>query len=98
MVVGKGVKPNIELAEDSGIKFEEGVLVDNYMRTNIRNIYAAGDIAQSYDPILGEDSDQCPWPNAIEQGLIAAASISGEPNKNTRARWMNSVEFFGLLL
>ena len=97
VVVGKGVKPNIELAEDSGIKFEEGVLVDNYMRTNIPNIYAAGDIAQSYDPILEKTAINALWPNAIEQGLIAAASISGEPNKKYPGSvGMNSVEFFGL--
>ena len=97
VVVGKGVKPNIELAEDSGIKFEEGVLVDDYMRTNITNIYAAGDIAQSYDPILEKTAVNALWPNAIEQGLIAAGSILGEPNKRYPGSvGMNSVEFFGL--
>ncbi|MDO8748741.1 MAG: FAD-dependent oxidoreductase [Candidatus Omnitrophota bacterium] len=96
VVVGKGVKPNIELAEDSGIKFEEGVLVDDYMRTNIPNIYAAGDIAQSYDPILEKTAVNALWPNAIEQGLIVAASISGENKKYPGSVGMNSVEFFGL--
>jgi len=97
VVVGKGVKPNIEPAEDSGIKFEEGILVDDYMRTNIPNIYAAGDIAQSYDPILEKTAINALWPNAIEQGLIAAGSILGEPNKKYPGSvGMNSVEFFGL--
>ena len=50
VVVGKGVKPNIELVEDSGIKFEEGVLVDDYMRTNIPNIYAAGILPRAMTP------------------------------------------------
>ena len=96
VVVGKGVKPNVELAEDSGIKFEEGILVDEYMRTNIPNIYAAGDIAQSYDPILEKTAVSALWPNAIEQGLIAAGSISGENKKYPGSVGMNSVEFFGL--
>ncbi len=97
VVVGKGVKPNIELAQDSGIKFEEGILVDEHTRTNIPNIYAAGDIAQSYDPILEKTAVNALWPNAIEQGLIAAGSILGEPNKKYPGSvGMNSVEFFGL--
>lgn len=96
VVVGKGVKPNIELVEDSGIKFEEGILVDEYMRTNISNIYAAGDIAQSYDPLLEKTVVNALWPNAIEQGLIAAGSISGENKKYPGSIGMNSIEFFGL--
>lgn len=96
VVVGKGVKPNIELAEDCGIKFEEGILVDDYMRTNIPNIYAAGDIAQGYDPILEKTAVNALWPNAIEQGSSAASGILGENKKYPGSVGMNSVEFFGL--
>ena len=96
VVVGKGVKPNTELIEDSAIKFAEGVLVDEYMKTNIPNIYAAGDIAQAYDPILEETIVNALWPNAIEQGIVVASSILGENKKYTGSVGMNSVEFFGL--
>ena len=47
VVVGKGVTPNIDLIEESGINFDEGITVDEYMKTNIPTIYAAGDIAQA---------------------------------------------------
>lgn len=96
VIVGKGVKPNTELIEDSGIKFEEGVLVDKYQKTNIPNIYAAGDIAQTYDPILEEATVNALWPNAVEQGIVAAANILGENKKYAGSVGMNSVEFFGL--
>jgi NAD(P)H-nitrite reductase large subunit len=96
VIVGKGVKPNTELIEDSGIKFEEGVLVDEYQKTNIPNIYAAGDIAQTYDPILEEATVNALWPNAVEQGIVAAANILGENKKYDGSVGMNSVEFFGL--
>ena len=96
VVVGKGVKPNTELIQDSGIRFAEGVLVDEYMKTNIQNIYAAGDIAQAYDPILEETHLNALWPNAVEQGLIAAENILGKNKKYAGSIGMNSVEFFGL--
>ena len=96
VVVGKGVKPNTELIQDSGIRFEEGVLVDEYMKTNIQNIYAAGDIAQAYDAILEEAAVNALWPNAVEQGIIAAENILGKNKKYAGSIGMNSVEFFGL--
>lgn len=96
VVVGKGVKPNTELAEGSGIKTDEGIMVDEYMNTNIPNIYAAGDIAQGYDPILEKTTVNALWPNAVEQGLIAGLNILGENKKYAGSTGMNSVEFFGL--
>jgi len=96
VVVGKGVQPNIKIIQDSGIKFEEGILVDEHMRTNIPNIYAAGDVAQTYDPILEKTVVNALWPNAVEQGLAAAAGILGENKKYAGSSGMNSVEFFGL--
>lgn len=96
VVVGKGVKPNTELVEESGIKIEDGILVDEYMKTNIANIYAAGDIAQTYDPILEKTTVNALWPNATEQGMVAAANILGENKKYLGSVGMNSVEFFGL--
>lgn len=96
VVVGKGVKPNTELVEESGIKIEDGILVDEYMKTNIANIYAAGDIVQTYDPILEKTTVNALWPNATEQGMVAAGNILGENKKYLGSVGMNSVEFFGL--
>lgn len=96
VVVGKGVQPNTKIIQDSGIKFEEGVLADEYCRTNISNIYAAGDVSQTYDPILDKSVVNALWPNAVEQGLVAAANILGENKKYPGSTGMNSVEFFGL--
>src|SRR3989338_473207 len=96
VVVGKGVTPNTDLIEESGISFDEGIKVDEYMKTNIPTIYAAGDIAQAYDAILEKAAVNALWPNAIEQGMIAAANIMGENKKYAGSAGMNSVEFFGL--
>lgn len=96
VVVGKGVKPNVELLEGSGIQCDEGALVNEYMQTNIPNIYAAGDIAQTYDPILEKPAVNALWPNAIEQGMAAAQNILGEQKAYAGSVGMNSVQFFGL--
>lgn len=96
VVVGKGVKPNTELIQGSGIRFDEGVLVDEYMKTSIQNIYAAGDIAQAYDPILEETAVNALWPNAVEQGLVAAENILGKNRKYAGSVGLNSADFFGL--
>ena len=46
-----GVKPNIDFLKESRVKINTGVIVDSYMRTNIDNIYAAGDAAEAFDPV-----------------------------------------------
>ena len=66
------------------------------MRANIPNIYVAGDAAQTYDPILEKTVVNALWPNAVDQGMIAAANILGENKKYPGSCGMNSVEFFGL--
>lgn len=96
VVVAKGVEPNVGLIKDTGINFQEGVLVDDYLKTNIPNIYAAGDIAQVFDPILGEKQVNALWPNAVEQGMLSGENILGENKKYIGSVGMNSVEFFGL--
>jgi NAD(P)H-nitrite reductase large subunit len=96
VVVGKGVKPNIELIQESGIKYDEGILVNEYLQTNIPNIYAAGDITQTYDPIIEEAAVNALWPNAIEQGMIVGQNILGEKKPYPGSLGMNSVQFFGL--
>lgn len=96
VVVAKGVEPNIDLIKDSGINSEEGVLVDDYLKTNIPNIYAAGDIAETFDPILEKRQINALWPNAIEQGLLVGENILSGNKKYIGSVGMNSVEFFGL--
>lgn len=55
VVFGLGVSPRVSLAEESGLKVDDGVIVDEYLRTEDPDVYAAGDIAAYPDPILGRN-------------------------------------------
>ncbi len=96
LVIGKGVKPNTDLIKDTQIKLEKGILVDEYMKTNIPNIFAAGDVAQTFDVAYKNSAVNALWPNAIEQGRIAGLNIAGESVKYDGSMVMNSIEFFDL--
>jgi NAD(P)H-nitrite reductase large subunit len=96
VIVGKGVSSNIDLIKDTKIKFNEGILADKLMQTNIANIYTAGDVCESFDITLGELSTNALWPIAVEQGRIAGANMSGENLSYEGSLGMNAIEFFGL--
>jgi len=75
---GGSVVPNISLLKDSGIKVNRGVIIDEYCRTNVENIYAAGDVAEGIDGLTGEYAVNATWPNAVEQGTIAGLNMAGK--------------------
>ncbi|MCP3922119.1 MAG: NAD(P)/FAD-dependent oxidoreductase [Desulfobacterales bacterium] len=73
-----GMIPNIRFILGSSIDTDRGVLVDAYLRTNFKDIYAAGDCAQIYNPILKNYWVSIGWMNAEEQGKIAALNLLGD--------------------
>ena len=70
LLVCTGVKPNIGFLDGSGIEVDAGILVDDLMRTNLPNIWAAGDVAQARGFWGGKVVNGI-LPNAVEQGRIA---------------------------
>jgi 3-phenylpropionate/trans-cinnamate dioxygenase ferredoxin reductase component len=77
VVVGVGVQPNIELAEQAGLDIDGGVTVDERLRTSDADILAAGDVANAFNVRLGHRLRVEHWDNAIRQGQLAARSILG---------------------
>ena len=97
VVFAIGLQPNLPLASQAGIKVgSNGILVDEYMRTSIPNIYAAGDIVMVPDQLSGELVASRTWPDAMLQGLIAAHAIAEQPKTYPGIATIISSSFFGL--
>ena len=71
VIMAAGVRPNTAFLQESGIKMDKAVLVDDHMKTNIADIYACGDVAQFNGKVLGL------YPIAMEQGKVAGANAAG---------------------
>jgi NAD(P)H-nitrite reductase large subunit len=79
VVVGKGVRPNIDFLKGSGIETQNGILVDERMRTSVPNVFAAGDVAEGLDFLTRERRVSAIWPTAVSQGEIAGYNMAGVP-------------------
>jgi NAD(P)H-nitrite reductase large subunit len=96
VIVAIGVGPNIEIVSGTGILVNRGIIVDEHMETSIRDIFAAGDVAEAYDTLYGERRVIPICPLAREQGTIAGYNMSGSESRYKGGFGMNSIELFGL--
>jgi 3-phenylpropionate/trans-cinnamate dioxygenase ferredoxin reductase subunit len=77
LVVGIGVAPVTDLAAESGIAVDNGILVDASLRTSAPGVYAAGDVANVDHPVLGHRLRVEHWDTAIKHGTVAATNLLG---------------------
>ncbi|TWP35305.1 NAD(P)/FAD-dependent oxidoreductase [Leekyejoonella antrihumi] len=77
VVVGVGASPNTALARDAGLVLDNGIRVDEHLRTSDNDIYAVGDVANAFHPALGRHLRVEHWANALHQPAVAAASMLG---------------------
>ena len=96
VIVAKGVLPNINLVKEAAININQGIIVNENMQTSIPNIYACGDVCESYDLTLNQPVINALWPIAVEQGKVAGLNLCGERTVYDGSLGMNSIEFFGL--
>jgi NAD(P)H-nitrite reductase large subunit len=87
----------MELAKAAGLKTERGILVNEYLQTSDTDIYAAGDIAQIFDPSSGHSSIDNLWYPARKQGRIAAMNMSGQRQVYHRTVAVNVLRLAGVM-
>ncbi len=91
-----GVSPNTDLVKTTPIETGRGVLVDSCFRTNIPDIYAAGDCAEIVSRNGGRNLIQQVWYTGKKQGLAAGEVLAGEEKEYDPGIWFNSAKFFDL--
>ncbi|WP_332899890.1 NAD(P)/FAD-dependent oxidoreductase [Haladaptatus sp. CMSO5] len=91
-----GLDFNTELLVETGLELDDGIVVDQYMRTDDPDVYAAGDITRFYDVILEEYAQNGAWGSAKQQGMVAGKNMvkeaNGEPAEADleEFRWVSS--------
>lgn len=98
VIAATGIRPNVEFLSRSGIKIDDGVVVDEFMRTNYNQIYACGDVAETFNRITRKKGMYPSFHNAINQGIVTAYNILGMDIKYEGADRINSIKHIGIPL
>jgi NAD(P)H-nitrite reductase large subunit len=96
LIAATGVKPNIGFLKDTSIEHDWGLRVDNHLRTNMPDIYAAGDVVEVPDRLTGETYVHAIFPNAVEQGRVVGLNLVGYETVYPGGERMNSLKHLGL--
>jgi NAD(P)H-nitrite reductase large subunit len=97
LIVAAGVHPNTEFLEGSGIKVDQGVLVDKHLQSSVADVYAAGDVAQGLDFSTGGYAVHAVQPTAVDHARIAASNMVGRRQAYQGSVIMNVLDTLGLV-
>jgi len=93
VITAIGVIPNGELIKNTPVKFDRGLDVDDYMCTNVPNVYGAGDVVKALDITDGLKRSLPLWPLAFQQGLVAGKNMAGGRYPYAGGLPINSLKF-----
>jgi NAD(P)H-nitrite reductase large subunit len=96
VIVAIGVIPRTELVVGTTVKINRGIIVDNYMQTNVPDVYASGDVAEAYDFILNQNRLLPLWPLAVLEGKVAGYNMAGKKTDYTGGTNMSTLKYFGV--
>ena len=91
-----GIRPRVELAKQAGLEVDRGILVNEFLQTNDPNIFAAGDVAQVYDPSTGKAVLDSLWGPARQQGHTAGLNMAGQQTTYVKSAPFNVTRLAGL--
>jgi NAD(P)H-nitrite reductase large subunit len=96
VIMATGIRTNLDWLNGSGIEIKRGIVVDEHLRSNVPNVYAAGDVAEGRDLITGAAAVHAIEPTAMEHGRVVGANMAGQPLAYRGSLLMNIVEVLGL--
>jgi len=94
VVIAIGVVPRTELVIGTNLKVNRGIVVDRFMRTNIPNVYACGDVAEAYDFVLDSNRLLPLWPVAHLGGRVAGYNMAGRKTEYPGGTVMSALKYF----
>lgn len=94
VIVAIGVRPAASFLKGSGVEVNRGIVVDDRMETNVKGVFAAGDVAEARDFFSGVKNPMPIWPDAYIQGDIAGVTMAGGKKEYEGGIAMNSIELF----
>jgi NADPH-dependent 2,4-dienoyl-CoA reductase/sulfur reductase-like enzyme len=92
VIMATGIRTNLDWLQGSGIEVQRGIVVDEHLRSNVPNVYAAGDVAEGRDLVTGQPAVHAIEPTAMEHGRIVGANMAGQPLAYRGSLLMNIVE------
>lgn len=97
IILATGVRPNLSFLAGTGAEIDQGIIIDDHMRTTVPCIYAAGDVAQGRDFSTGEWVVHALQPTATEHGRVAALNMAGKNAPYRGSLSMNVLDTVGLI-
>jgi NAD(P)H-nitrite reductase large subunit len=94
--VAIGVIPRTELVGGTAVKLNRGIVVDNFMQTTVPDVYASGDVAETFDFILNQNRLLPLWPLAVLEGRVAGSNMAGAKVTYEGGTNMSSLKYFGI--
>ena len=93
VVVGVGVSPRDELAQYAGLTLDNGIVVDEFLRTSAPDVFAAGDVASAWNPMYNRHIRMEHWANALNQGQTAARNMLSQDAAYTKLPYFYSDQY-----
>jgi 3-phenylpropionate/trans-cinnamate dioxygenase ferredoxin reductase component len=92
-VFGLGIEPAADVVAGSGVRVDNGIVVDELCRTNVPGVFAAGDVANHYHPVCARQMRVEHWQNGVKQGAAAGRSMLGRGQPYDEVHWFWSDQY-----